>query len=85
MAMIKSWEEARQEGRQEVLLRVLRLRFGGEVDAHVEQRVARASAEQIETWIARLLSAPTLAELLADGSVADGSVVDGSVAPATGE
>jgi Domain of unknown function (DUF4351) len=66
MAMIKSWEEARQEGRQEVLLRVLRLRFGGEVDAHVEQRIAAASVKQIETWTARLLSAPTLAELLAD-------------------
>jgi hypothetical protein len=70
MAMIKSWEEgraeARQEGRQEILLRVLRLRFGSEIDAQVEQRVARASAEQTETWTSRLLSAPTLAELLAD-------------------
>ncbi|HWO24381.1 MAG TPA: DUF4351 domain-containing protein [Kofleriaceae bacterium] len=74
MAMIKSWEESRaearqegrQEGHQEVLLRVLRLRFGGEVDVRVEQRVAAASVEQVETWTACLLSAPTLAELLAD-------------------
>jgi hypothetical protein len=32
----------------------------------VEQRVSTASAEQIDAWTARLLSAPTLAELLAD-------------------
>ena len=66
MAMIKSWDDARQEGRQEMLLRVLRLRFGAGVDAHVEKRVATASTKQIETWTARLLSAPILAELLAD-------------------
>jgi hypothetical protein len=70
MAMIKTWEETRaegrQEGRQEMLLRVLRMRFGDAVDAHVEQRVATASVQQIETWSSRLLSAPTLAELLAD-------------------
>ena len=70
MAMIKSWEESRAEGRQEgfreMLLRLLRLRFGSEVDADVEQRVATASVGQIEAWTVRLLSAPTLAELLAD-------------------
>jgi hypothetical protein len=78
MAMIKSWEESRDEGRREgrqegrqegfreMLLRLLRQRFGGEVDSLVEQRVATAPLEQIETWTGRLLSAPTLAELLAD-------------------
>jgi len=70
MAMIKSWEEVRAEGRQEgfreILLRLLRQRFAGEVDAQVEQRVAVAPVKQIETWTARLLSAPTLAELLAE-------------------
>lgn len=75
-------EEGRQEGRQEgieqgrqqgirqgecaVLLRLLRQRFGEEVDARIERRVATASVEQIETWTVRVLSAPTLAELLAD-------------------
>ena len=49
-----------------MLLRLLRQRFGDEVDAHVEQRIATASIEQIETWTARVLSAATLAELLAD-------------------
>jgi predicted transposase/invertase (TIGR01784 family) len=63
-------QEGRQEGRQqgirEVLLHLLRQRFGHEVDAHVEQRIATASAEQLETWSMRVLSAATLAELLAD-------------------
>ena len=66
-------EEARQQERQknrqrsqEVLLHLLRQRFGHEVDAPIERRVASASFEQVETWTERLLSATTLAELLAD-------------------
>jgi len=51
---------------QESLLRRLRQRFGDEVDAHVERRVAAASGEQLETWTMRVLSAATVAELLAD-------------------
>ena len=66
-------EEARQQERQkhrqrsqEVLLHLLRQRFGNGVDVHVERRVATASLEQTETWTRRVLSAATLAELLAD-------------------
>ena len=62
-------QQERQQGRQrfqELLLRLLRQRFGDEVDANVELRVATASVEQIETWTDRVLSAATLAELLAD-------------------
>ena len=62
-------EEARQEYRQrsqEVLLRLLRQRFGHEVDAPIERRVVSASFEQVESWTERVLSAATLAELLAD-------------------
>jgi hypothetical protein len=78
MAMIKSWEdgraearreghrEGRREGYQAMLLRQLRQRFGGEVDARVEQRVVAATTEQIEEWIGRVLSAPTLLALLGD-------------------
>jgi hypothetical protein len=61
--------QGRQEERQRFqgsLLRLLRQRFGNEVDAHVERRVAAGSGEQLEAWIARVLSAATLAELLAD-------------------
>jgi predicted transposase/invertase (TIGR01784 family) len=66
-------EQGRQQGIeqgrqrvQELLLRLLRQRFGKEVDAGVEQRIAAASFEQIETWSARELSAATLAEVLTD-------------------
>jgi predicted transposase/invertase (TIGR01784 family) len=66
-------QEGRQEGREEerqrlqaLLLRMLRRRFGDAVDAQVEQRVAMASAEQLETWTERVLSATTLSELFAD-------------------
>jgi flagellar motor switch protein FliG len=59
-------EQGRQQGIQQLLLRLLRQRFGDEVDAHVEQRIAAASVEQIEIWSVRVLSAATLAEVLAD-------------------
>jgi predicted transposase YdaD len=59
-------EQGRQQGHQEMLLRLLRQRFGHAVNAHVEQRIATASVEQIEAWSVRLLSAATLAELFAD-------------------
>jgi hypothetical protein len=63
-------EQGRREGRREgecaVLLRLLRRRFGDAVNAHIEQRIATASTEQIDTWTERVLSAATLTELLAD-------------------
>jgi predicted transposase/invertase (TIGR01784 family) len=63
-------QEGRREGRREgecaVLLRLLRRRFGDAVNADIEQRIATASVEQIDTWAERVLSAATLTELLAD-------------------
>jgi Putative transposase, YhgA-like/Domain of unknown function (DUF4351) len=59
-------QEGIQRGFQELLLRLLRQRFGEQVDAHVEQRVAAASIEQIEAWSGRVLSAASLGELFAD-------------------
>jgi predicted transposase YdaD len=59
-------QEGRQEGFQELLLRLLRRRFGDQVDTRIEQRIASASADQIETWSDRVLSAATLAEVFAD-------------------
>src|SRR5207253_6825630 len=59
-------EKGRRQGVQEVLLRLLRQRFGNEVTAHVEQRIATASVEENEAWSARVLSAATLSELFAD-------------------
>ena len=57
-----------QQGERAVLLRLLRRRFGHEVDVHAEQRVATASidqVEQVETWTERVLTVATLAELFA--------------------
>jgi hypothetical protein len=48
-----------------LLLRMLRQRFGDQVNGATELRVATASADQIELWIERVPSAATLAELLA--------------------
>jgi flagellar biosynthesis/type III secretory pathway protein FliH len=59
-------EQGRQQGMQGVLLRLLRQRFGDAVNAQVEQHVAAASLEQVETWTGRVLSAATLAEVIAD-------------------
>ena len=62
----KIFEEGRKHGIQALLLRQLRQRFGAAVDPHVEQRIATASVAQIETWSERVLTAATLAEVLAD-------------------
>jgi predicted transposase/invertase (TIGR01784 family) len=62
----KMIQQGIQQGEARVLLRLLRRRFGDAVTADTEQRVAAAPAEQIETWSERVLSAATLAELLAD-------------------
>ncbi|HWO19591.1 MAG TPA: Rpn family recombination-promoting nuclease/putative transposase [Kofleriaceae bacterium] len=67
-------EQGRQEGLREglrqgecaLLLRQLRRRFGNAVNADIEQRIATAPIEQIDTWADRVFSAATLAELLAD-------------------
>jgi hypothetical protein len=65
--IVETWRrEAMKEGERKLLLRLLRRRFGAEVDGEMERRVATASAEQIEVWAEQVLSAATLAELLAD-------------------
>ena len=52
-----------QQGERATLLLLLRHRFGNQVDKQVEERVATASIERIETWTIRVLSAATLADL----------------------
>lgn len=59
-------QEGLEQGERKVLLRQLRRRFGVEVDGEIERCIAAAPAEQIEVWAERVLSAATLAELLAD-------------------
>lgn len=55
-----------QQGERTLLLRLLRKRFGDEVDANTEWCLATASVEQMGVWAERVLSAATLAELFAD-------------------
>ena len=55
-----------QQGKCELLLSLLRQRFGDKVNADAELRIVTASAQQLEVWSARVLSAVTLTELLAD-------------------
>jgi len=62
----KGEERGILKGERALLLRLLRKRFGTQVDAAVELRLEAASAEQIACWAERLLSAATLSELLAD-------------------
>ncbi len=69
--IVETWRQAAiqeglEQGERKLLLRQLRLRFGAEVDGETERRVATAPAEQVEIWAERVLSAGTLAELLAD-------------------
>jgi hypothetical protein len=40
--------------------------FGDAVDPHVEQRIATASLDEIETWSECVASAATLAKVFAD-------------------
>ena len=59
-------QQGLHQGERKLLLRQLRRRFGAAVDHEIERRVTAAPAEQIELWAERVLSAATLAELLAD-------------------
>ena len=62
----KGLQQGIQQGERALLLRLLRKRFGNQVDDATERRLEAASTEQITTWADRVLSAATLAELLAD-------------------
>ena len=55
-----------EQGERAVLLRLLRQRFGSQMDAETERRMATASTDQLAAWVERALSTATLAELLAD-------------------
>lgn len=55
-----------QQGERAALLRLLRRRFGADVDTDTELRIANASGQEIEAWLEGVLSAVTLAELLGD-------------------
>ena len=74
--IVEGLEKGREEGRTQereaslarerrLLLRLLHQRFGDDVDVAIEERVEAASAEQLETWLDHVVSAATLAEVLA--------------------
>ena len=58
-------EQGFRQGEKAALLRMLRNRFGNQVDNTVEQRVEAASAEEVGVWMDRFMAAATLAELMA--------------------
>jgi hypothetical protein len=58
-------ERGRAQGRVEVLLRQLAVRFGP-VDARVADRVCLGSEQDMERWVTRVLSAASVAEVLGD-------------------
>lgn len=62
----QGFQQGERAGKRATLLLLLRHRFGDQVDHHVEERVATASTEKIETWTIRVLSAATLADLFAN-------------------
>lgn len=60
-------EKGIEKGERRMLLRFLRMRFGGAVDAAIESRVAAASERRIDRWVERMQSPSlSLAEVLAD-------------------
>ncbi|MDZ7852554.1 MAG: Rpn family recombination-promoting nuclease/putative transposase [Halomonas sp.] len=65
----KGLHEGRQEGRHEgvegTLRKQIELKFGG-VPAWADERLAHASDQQLDTWVARILTADSLDNLFAE-------------------
>jgi Domain of unknown function (DUF4351) len=59
---VAEWLE--QKGARKMLLRLLRARFG-EVPADAVARIQEADEAQLETWADRVITAPTLDDVLA--------------------
>lgn len=62
--LLRGRQEGRQEGRRHTLEKLIRLRFG-EPDGATSRRLESATEEQLEAWTERILTAPSLEELLA--------------------
>jgi hypothetical protein len=59
-------QEAREEGERKLLLRLLRIKFGG-LSADAESRVAAAAEETLLTWAERMVTATQLADVWGTG------------------
>lgn len=55
--------QGRQEGEAAIFLNLLERKFGTEARQQWQQRVSRASSEQLEAWSMRLLNAETVEEV----------------------
>jgi hypothetical protein len=58
-------EEGRNEGREEVLLRLLKKKFGA-LPKGTRKRITEAEPELLLEWIDRVLSAKSVAEVFSD-------------------
>ncbi|RZO56385.1 MAG: DUF4351 domain-containing protein [Sandaracinaceae bacterium] len=56
--------QGRQEGRVELLTKLLRLKFGA-LDAETERRVQGADEVELDRWAERVLTAERLADVFA--------------------
>ncbi len=62
--MAETWiEVGRTEGKADLLLRQMKLRFG-ELPGAVRTRIAGASTEELDAWGAALLDAPTIEDVM---------------------
>jgi hypothetical protein len=69
MLIERGRQEAREEGRatlQGILLKLLRARFGA-LPRSAAARVRAADPAQLERWLGRVVTAPSLADVLAEG------------------
>jgi hypothetical protein len=66
MAMQRSWEDARAEGRADALLTVLRVRGIAVPDAARERILAQKDLEQMKRWLEKAAVASTIAEVIDD-------------------
>ena len=57
----------RSEGRNDLLLRLLRKRFGQDIrDIRVQERLRQATPEELDIWAERILDAKTLQDVFGD-------------------
>jgi hypothetical protein len=63
----EGFREGLQKGRLEILMKQLSIRFGALSDATVARLYAAGLAE-LDLWAERVLTAPTLEEVLRDGA-----------------
>ena len=66
MAMQRSWEDARAEGRADALLTMLQVRGITVPDAARERILAQKDSAQIKRWIEKATVASTIADVIDD-------------------